>query len=734
MGFRPAWRSEWRQPPPSVSAVLLKSPQQGSLSLHGGNIVPGRYPACPETRSVSYVFSRFEQLKASGALPTANGVALEILRLSQSEDTTVSQLAHVLHADPALAGRLVKFANSTQSGATRPVVSIGDAVKLLGFAVVRQLCLGFSVLDAHRKGGCAGFDYPRFWSRSLATALATQVFCLRVRVLAPEEGFTCGLLADIGSLALASLYPEKFTEVLAGGATGPDLSSAEREAFGADHLEFGAALLEDWRLPRICVDAVFHSEMPDQTGFEAASRPQMLCEVVSLSRRVGDYFVADIDARRRIAPAMLLHAARIGVDADALAQMCDSVGEGWQRWGSLLGIAAGTAPRLDLQEAAGSIDAGVPQCASAPPAAPPAATEGVGAEAAAAAVGRLTVHVVSDDRFSGGRLRELLAGAGHDVVCSSTADAALAAALDQSPDVMVIDLDRAGTDWQRLCTGLRAASAGERIYIIGTLVAPADAGRVSDPALPPDQGPVSGPGAGPDDYLLKPIDRLSLQMRIRAARRTLALREALQREQEDLRRLASELATANRRLQRSALTDAITGLPNRRYAFERLEQEWAASIRTRRPLSCMTIDVDHFRRMSAAFGRAAADKALGAVAALLRESARVNDVICRLAGEEFLVICPDADRAAAVKAASRLRAVVEQRLGPGPVGKRLPDAALTLSIGVATRDASVRDAEALVRLADEALRAAKNAGHNRVHCAQTVIDSPPGVSEAPAAG
>ena len=685
---------------------------------------------------MSYVFSRFEQLKASGALPTASGVALEILRLSQSEEATVDQLVHVLHADPALAGRLVKFANSTQTSATRPVVSIADAVKLLGFAVVRQLCLGFSVLDAHRKGGCAGFDYPRFWSRSLATALAAQRLCLKVRVLAPEEGFTCGLLADIGSLALASLYPEKFTEVLASGAIGPDLSSAEREVFGVDHLEFGAALLEDWRLPRVCVDAVFHSEMPEQTVFKAASRPQMLWELVSLSRRVGEYFVADIDARQRIAPIMLLRAARIGVDADALAQLCDSVGEGWRRWGSLLGIPAGTAPRLDLQDVDRSIDAGLPPRTSVPATALPAGTDGaeVDAEAAVVAVARLKVHVVSDDRFSGGRLRELLVGAGHEVVTSSTADVALAAALDQWPDVMVIDLDRAGTDWQRLCTGLRAASAGERIYIIGTLVAQADADPVPDTALPLYQGVVIGPDAGPDDYLPKPIDRLMLQLRIRAARRTLALREALRREQDDLRRLASELATANRRLQRSVLTDAITGLPNRRHALERLEQEWAATSRIRRPISCMAIDVDHFRRLNAAYGHAAGDRALGAVSALLRESARANDVICRLAGEEFLMISPDADGAAAMKAASRLRMVVEQRFGPGPVGSRQLDAALTLSIGVATRDASVRDAEALLRLACEALRTAKEAGRNRVHCAQTVIDSPAGVSGMPAAG
>ncbi|MBC7779829.1 MAG: HDOD domain-containing protein [Proteobacteria bacterium] len=209
---------------------------------------------------MSYLFSRFEHLKASGVLPSPTGVALEILRLTQRDDTTVAQLAHVLQADPALAGRLVRFANSSQVGAARPMLAIGDAVKLLGFAVVRQLCLGFSVLDGQREGRCLGFDYPRFWSRSLASALAAQTLCGRVRVLAPEEAFTCGLLAEIGSLALASLHPEKFAKILDTDAAPADRSAFERETFGADHREFGAALLEDWRLPRICIDAVFHSE------------------------------------------------------------------------------------------------------------------------------------------------------------------------------------------------------------------------------------------------------------------------------------------------------------------------------------------------------------------------------------------------------------------------------------------------------------------------------------------
>lgn len=681
---------------------------------------------------MSYVFSRFERLKASGVLPTAKGVALEILRLSQSEDATVSQLANVLQADPALAGRLIKFANSTQGGAVRPVLSVADAVKRLGFAVVRQLCIGFSVLDANRTGGCAGFDYEGFWSRSLATGLSAQALCTQLRVLAPEEGFTCGLLADIGSLVLASLYPEKFTEVLSRGVTGADLSAAERQVFGADHLEFGAALLEDWRLPKICVDAVFRSEMPMQTGFEATSRPQMVCELIALSRQVGECLVASPDARRRIAPIMRLRASRIGIDGDALARVCDTVQDSWQCWNSLLGSAFGPLDGLDPEDGEQPAAPDDASTGTAP------VTDFVSTEGLPDATGRmatveppgLRVHMVTEDGASAARLRELLVGAGHQVMWFGTHDVALAAALDESPDVMMIDLPDGGVDGRDLCAALRAASVGERTYIIGTRAPYPDACPVADPALDPDRDPVSGP----DDFLFKPIAPAMLELRIRAARRTLAARAVHRQQQDELRELASGLATENRRLRRLALTDALTGLPNSRHAFERLEEAWSETARNRQALSCMSIGIDHFERVSTALVHAAGDLALGTVATILQESARAEDVICRVGGEEFMVICPDADRAEAVAAASRLRFAVEQRFGPGAAEAHPEAAALTLSIGVAVRDGSVLDARSLARLAEEALRAARHAGCNRVHVAPTQDNPAAGPAEEPAAG
>ena len=116
----------------------------------------------------------FDELKTTGKLPSPSGVALRIMELCRKDDVGVPELAKVVQADPALTGRLVKFANSAMAGPRRPVVAIADAIRVLGMNTVRQLALGFSVLGQHRAGACPAFDYGVFWSRSLASAIGAK--------------------------------------------------------------------------------------------------------------------------------------------------------------------------------------------------------------------------------------------------------------------------------------------------------------------------------------------------------------------------------------------------------------------------------------------------------------------------------------------------------------------------------------------------------------------------------
>jgi len=109
-----------------------------------------------------------DEIKASGRLPSPTGVALTILELTRDPNTRIDEMAKVLHGDPSLSGQIIKYANSAATGNRKPIASINDALVRLGMRMVRQLCLGFSILSNSEKGQTTGFDYGVFWN--LATS------------------------------------------------------------------------------------------------------------------------------------------------------------------------------------------------------------------------------------------------------------------------------------------------------------------------------------------------------------------------------------------------------------------------------------------------------------------------------------------------------------------------------------------------------------------------------------
>ena len=105
---------------------------------------------------------RYAQLKTAGELPSPRGVAIAIIRLTQASDVSLAEIGRVIKGDPAFVGRLIKAANGLVAENRRAVVSVQEALMVLGLPAVRTLALGFSLLLAYRKGVCAGFDYQRF--------------------------------------------------------------------------------------------------------------------------------------------------------------------------------------------------------------------------------------------------------------------------------------------------------------------------------------------------------------------------------------------------------------------------------------------------------------------------------------------------------------------------------------------------------------------------------------------
>jgi two-component system, cell cycle response regulator len=178
-----------------------------------------------------------------------------------------------------------------------------------------------------------------------------------------------------------------------------------------------------------------------------------------------------------------------------------------------------------------------------------------------------------------------------------------------------------------------------------------------------------------------------------------------------------ESAVNRARLVRSGFTDVLTGWHNRRYLQTRLQEELARCRRERTPLTCLMMDIDHFKSVNDRFGHLAGDEVLRQLAHCISGEVRGSDVSARYGGEEFVVLLPGTSIAAGFLLAERIRAAVAAELFEIPAGSRLR---VTISIGVAEHHPALdeRDVklvgERLLELADLALYEAKAGGRNSV--------------------
>lgn len=626
--------------------------------------------------------SKYEKLKALGNLPSPKGVALAIMGLTQKKNASMAELARVIKPDPAFVGRLIKAANSVNANPGRPVVSVQEALVVLGMPAVRNLALGFSLLSQYKEGACRGFDYPRFWASSLACGIALQALTMRTRAAQAEEAFSVGLLARVGELALATLYAGEYSEVLRSAAKSrqADLAELERERFAIDHRDLTTAMLADWGLPEIYCDAVQGHELCDEAFFETDSREYVLQQSLGLSRQIAAVCTAAEKERGALRPRLDALAERVPIAGDDLMPLCDNVVREWREWASMLGVAVREVPGFD------SI--------TAPAAAPPSAAAGQPAQAAS----RLRVLVADGDQTVRQSVRAMLEGEGYEVCEAADGREGLRVALDTQPHMVVTDRAMPHLDGMEMTRVLRGTRLGSDLYIL--MLATQNE----------DDRQVEGFLAGVDDYLAKPLNPRLLLARLRAGQRIARLHEERERDREELRRYAAELSISNRRLEEMALTDVLTGLPNRRHAMERIGQEWAASLRSGRPLACMVVDLDQFKPVNDRYGHDVGDAYLRQVAAAIRGAVRVHDLVCRTGGDEFLVICPDTGLQAALTCAERIRCAVERT--PVVAGELRLQACL--SVGVAEREPSMPNADALIKCADEGVYLAKQQGRNRV--------------------
>jgi len=204
--------------------------------------------------------------------------------------------------------------------------------------------------------------------------------------------------------------------------------------------------------------------------------------------------------------------------------------------------------------------------------------------------------------------------------------------------------------------------------------------------------------------LLAALNGLFLQVSARN-KELVQLNASLEATVEERTRALSE---ANTSLEKLSLTDVLTGLPNRRHAMARLENLWDEAPNT--ALVCMMIDADHFKEVNDTYGHDAGDLVLCELAKTLQHAVRNDDIVCRLGGDEFFIICPDTDQHGGMHLAELVcKTVSELRI---PTGDGTWHG--SISVGVASRSADMDDHNDLIKAADNGVYAAKRDGKNCV--------------------
>ena len=332
----------------------------------------------------------------------------------------------------------------------------------------------------------------------------------------------------------------------------------------------------------------------------------------------------------------------------------------------------------------------------------------------------LEVLVVDDDAGSLALTARLIQDAGYEVLTASDGAEAMQVLLVHGTPLIVTDWNMPEMDGLALCRAIRSHEGIGFTFII-VVTAHSDNDRI-----------VEALEAGADDYVPKPFNRRELVARLRAGARTIKLQQDLDRRSREVFRSNAEKAVANtklseayEKLKRVAITDELTGLANRREAMVRLAEHTAAARRHDTPLSCIMLDIDRFKNFNDTYGHAIGDLVLKEIANVLRSTARREERVCRVGGEEFLIVCPGTPEDEAIIGAERLRRAVEAH----EVIAGDKTLKVTISLGVAQWAPAMSSHDDLLKAADVALYAAKEAGRNRVLAAST-LDSSPTIADA----
>lgn len=246
-----------------------------------------------------------------GKLPTVPKVVQQLIASFNSEDVSSTDIARQIAADPALSAKLLRLANSAFFHVSRTVGTVDDALRMLGFVMVRNLVLGNGMVAAFKN--TKGMDLPQFWRHNLYTAVAARWLAMHAGDHDLDNGdavFTVGMMHGIGQLQLHAVAPaeaaplDKLVNVLDASRAGK-----EKERWGFHYADVSAELAGIWNFPEALADAL--RDTPDPLASGKLDRAAGWVHLGAWIARV-EVLKLDDEAARACYPAQV--AKKLGVD------------------------------------------------------------------------------------------------------------------------------------------------------------------------------------------------------------------------------------------------------------------------------------------------------------------------------------------------------------------------------------------------------------------------------------
>ncbi len=619
----------------------------------------------------------FTYINRTKALPTPSAFAVGLAYHCYDQHSPSETCFQIIADDPQFTTDLLRFASSSLVDDTTQGQSVARACTALGPQTVANLAIIFSLLSQYRYGKCPHFDYQRFWQKSLARGAAARALAVQLGS-DPQQLFTYGILSTIGDLALATAFPEEYGHLLTKDFHPDNAKKKEKQLFGLSTTDLTCNLLASWHLPKPLIRAL-RAPSSQISGDPFCRTASKIREILTLANHIAKICLFDLPladtflAVEQLAEEQSLPVAQFG-------PFFDQIVTSWQAASEFFEVPTLHCPNYHQIK---TMDDGILEIS-------PDKQE------------VLTILAADDEPITLLCLEKMLSDEHRTLLLAKDGAEALKLALEHRPQVLITDWRMPVLSGIDLCKILRKTSVTQHMYIIMLT------SNESDDEL------VQAFDAGADDYIIKPFTPKVLQARIASGERLIRSQQTISNDREVIRRYATKLASTNRKLQNMAMTDFLTGLPNRRSALQRMENLVAEVQRYGEPLSCLMIDIDHFKKINDTYGHDCGDTVLRQLTRVLEEKARSYDMVSRWGGEEFLVISARSGAVDACQLAERLRRTVENHEIRISVELKIH---LTISIGIANWYPAFKDAGELIKNADQALYQAKAGGRNRVKLA-----------------